>query len=332
MGKIRYELDPHNRLVVSGAGFEKFRRVMEGQFKIAPGNTLAYHIKGPLPESIKLPHQLKLKGTWSLTEHHELRFTLDKWGRQTFGDQLTFQGEILDARKNSLLFAVTSRTKAGSSSAYILELCGAWQADSRNRLTFKINKEHSGTDLLTFATAWQADDNYKLTYRYEKKDLLRKRKKIHTLIFQGYWDIREKARLSYLLDKDSNSGFDFKTSIGIFKDDYIKYELGIGLSRRASPIKRALTFSGKWQVDKNAGLIFEVKRGRNKIQEFVFGAEARLTDKATVAFKLRNNLDKGIGAELELSRDAFKASGQAFLRLFGSQQESAIFLGAGWGW
>ncbi|MFA5157149.1 MAG: hypothetical protein WC532_07175 [Candidatus Omnitrophota bacterium] len=331
-GKLRYEVDPHNRLVVSRTGLEKFRRVLEGRFSIAAGNTLTYHIKSPIPADIKLPHQVKLKGAWSLTEEHQLRLTLDKWGRQTFGDQLTLQGEIIAGQKNSLLFAVTSRAKDGRQSVYILELSGSWQADIRNRLTFKANKERASYDLLTFEAAWQVDENYKLIYRYKKEDLLRKRKRIQAIAFQGHWDIRDKARLSYVLDKNSGSSFDFKTSLGIFKDNYIKYELGIGLAQRVRPVRRRIIFSGKWQVNKNAGLVFSVEQGSKKIQEFAFGAEAKLTDKATVLFNLRNSLDKGIGAELELSRAAFKGNGQAFLRLIKSRQESAVFLGAGWGW
>ena len=325
MEKVRYELDPHNRLTAAGGSLRGTRKVIDGQFKILEHNTLSYHVKSPIPAGLKAPYQMKLKGEWSLTEDHCLRLTLDKWSRQTFGDQLTLQGEILDVRKNSLLFAVTTRTDEDMPSTYILELAGAWQADERNRITFRVEKEHGLTDSLTFNGVWQIDENYRITYTYQQEKLTRKYKKIHTLTFDGHWDIRDKARLSYVIDSESGSGFDFNTSIGIFKDGYIKYELGVGIAR-------TITFTGKWKLNKNIGLVFEVEREGRKIQEIVFGAEAKLTGKGTVVFNLKNSLNKGIGAQLELSRDIFSGDGQAFLRLLESKQESAIMAGVGWRW
>lgn len=331
MEKLKYEFDPHNRLIV-GSSLRGIRKVLDGQFKISAHNLLTYHVKAPFPEDIKAPHQVKLRGTWFLTEDHQLRLTLDKWRRPTFGDQLTLQGEILDVKKNSLLFAVKTRTKDDLPSTYLIELAGAWQADEQNRLTFRVDKENGGSDSLTFDGSWQIDENYQITYSYFKEQLTRKVKEIHALTFQGYWDIQDKTRLSFVLDADSDSRFDFNTTLGIFKDNYIKYELGIGLSFDKQPVKQAITFFGKWQIKKNIGLVFEVEREGRQIQQIVFGAQARLTDKGTVSFNLRNNLNKDIGAEFELSHDIFNEDGQVFLRLLKERRELAILAGVGWRW
>ncbi|MCK9603848.1 MAG: hypothetical protein M0R66_05770 [Candidatus Omnitrophica bacterium] len=332
MEKLRYEFDPYNRLTVKSKALRGARRFLEGQFKISEHNTLTYQIKTSVPYDIKAPHQVKLEGSWSLTKDHELRLTLDKLGRETFGDQVTLQGEVIDARKNSLLFAVTTKAKDYAPSVYILELVGSWQADEHNRLTFRVDKERGSTDSLTFDGIWQIDKNYQITYSYQKEHLVRKNKETHTLAFEGHWDIRDKARLTYIIDTNTDSGFDFNTSIGIFKGDYIKYELGIGLSRKAQPVKKTVTFFGKWRMKKAIGLVFEVEQEERKIQAFAFGAEVRLTDKSSIVFNLRNSLNKEIGARLELSRDIFSGDGQAFLRLLGSKQETAILAGAGWRW
>ena len=323
---MKYEFDPYNRLTAKGSALRGARKVLDGRFRISDGNTLTYQIKTPVPNGIKAPHQLKLKGEWSLTKEHQLRLTLDKTARQTFGDQLTLQGEIIDARKNSLLFAVTTKTKDNTPSVYILELVGSWQADEDNRLTFRINKERGRFDYLTFDGIWQIDKSYQITYSYHKEQLARKKKELHTLTLQGHWDIRDKTRLSYLIDSNSASGFDFKTSVGIFRDNYIKYELGIGL------LRKTITFFGEWKVKKNIGLIFEVKREGRKIQAITFGAEVKLADKNSLTFNLRNSLNKEIGAELELSRNIFGGDGQAFLRLLESKKETAILAGSGWRW
>jgi len=331
MEKIKYEFDPHNRLIAE-SNLRGIRKVLDGQFKISARNLLTYHVKAPFPEDIKAPHQVKLKGTWSLTEDHQLRFTLDQWTRRTFGDRLTLQGEILDVKKNSLLFAVQTKTKDDLPSTYLIELAGAWQADEQNRLTFRVDKEKGGSDSLTFDGAWQIDDNYKVTYSYSKEQLTRKVKEMHVLTFQGYWDIQDKTRLSFVLDADSDSRFDFNTTLGIFKDNYIKYALGIGLSFDKQPVKQTVTFYGRWQIKKNIGLVFKVEKEGREIQTIVFGAQAKLTNIGTVSFSLRNSLDENVGAELELSRDIFSGDGQVFLRLLKEKQELAILAGVGWRW
>ena len=328
MPKLRYEIDPHNRLV---AGLFGTRRVLEGQFKVGPRNTLTYDIKTPIPLGIKAPHQLKLKGEWSLDKDHQLRFTLDKLQRKTFGDEFTIQGEILDVKRNALLFAVTTRNQKGNLSLYTLELCGAWQADARNRLTFRVDKGGDDFDTLVLEGAWQINKNYQIIYRYTRDDLARKRKRMHTLAFKGYWDITDKARLSFIIDKSSNSVFNFKTSIGIFKGNYVKYELGIGLSGRKNPVKRTITLFGSWKIKKGVGLVFEIEADK-KIQAIVLGAEARLGEKNTVTLRLRNNLNQDIAGELELARDIFQGDGQAFLRLLEERGEMTIQAGAGWKW
>lgn len=337
MKKMRYEIDPHNRLVIEetgrGTSIPHFRRVLDGRFKIGKDNRLIYHIKSPLPYDANIPHQVKLKGEWSLTENHDLRLTFDKWGRQTFGDQLTLQGDIIGVDKNSLLFAVTTKTKEGAQSTYILKLEGSWQADKTNRLTFRVNKESGTYDILTLNGIWEINKNHQIVYQYEKAYLARKRKKVHALSFKGYWDIKDKARISYILDKSTDSSFNFRTSLGIFKDDYIKYDIGIGISQKEKPIKRTLTLFGTWQVKKNVGLIFEVGYENKKTHAIMFGADARLTDKDTVLFRLKNDIEnKDIGITLELSHKILKGDGEAFLRVLKSKRGSAVSAGAAWRW
>ena len=138
--KVKYEVDPFNRLVIKGTGrktkLRHFRKVVDGYFRIEKDNVLVYHIKKPVPQGLVVPHQIKLKGKWSLTRDHNLRISLDKWGNQSGGNTLTFSGNILDVKKNSLLFALTTKTQQNTDLTYILELTGSWQTDKFNRITF----------------------------------------------------------------------------------------------------------------------------------------------------------------------------------------------------
>lgn len=333
--KVRHELDPYNRLIIdeSGtkSGLPKFRKVLDGKFKTDKFNNLAYHIKAPLSKDDNIPNQIKLSGEWSLTDNHELRLTLDKLTRETFGDQITLQGEILDVKENSLLFAVTTTTKENTRSTYVLNIGGSWKADKFNRLSFHVRKEEGKYDILTFNGTWEINRNHQIVYQYEKAQLIRKKKETHMLIFKGYWDIRDKARISYIFSKGTDSVFDFKTSAGIFKEGYIRYEIGIGFKDREKQAARTIKLFGKWNLKKDVGLVFEIKYENKPIKAMVFGADAKLTDKDTVSFRLKNDIEnKDMGINLELSHKIFKGDGEAFLRVLASRRESAIYAGAAW--
>ncbi|MCQ9206377.1 MAG: hypothetical protein NG740_00625 [Omnitrophica bacterium] len=336
MEKIRYEVDPHNRLVVVRSGrrarLSRFRKVLSGRFRIGKNNALSYHIKSPVHHGANIPHQVKFKGKWSLTKNHNLRLTLNKWGRRTFGDSLTIKGDIISANKNSILFAVTSKTKENTRSIYVLDLKGAWQADKSNRLTFRVKKEKGKHDILTFDGVWKVDKNYRVTYSYERAHLLRKSKKMHTIVLQGHWDIKDKSRLSYVLDRNTNSAFNFKTGLGFFSDNYIKYEVGIRLSERRRPVKRSITLYGVWKIRKNTGLTFEIKYGDKKIRAITFRANASFAKNGAVFLRLRNELGKDMGVSIKLSRKILKGEGEAFLKALRSKRESNFFVGAGGGW
>lgn len=322
MAKIKYEIDPHNRLIVKETGrktgVKRFRKVIDGRFKIDKDRTLTYHIKVPSQYGVDAPHQIKLRGEWSLSKNHDLRFTLNKWQRQSFGDQLTLKGDITDASKNSLVFAVTTRTKDNVQSIYTLRFKGAWQADESNRLVFRVNKKYLRRNVLIFTGKWEVNKKHEIVYKYQKQ------KQIHTLIFKGHWDIKEKVRLAYIIDKNSNSVFNFRAKFVIFKDRYIKYELGMGLY--------PIVLFGKWKIEKNRGLLFEIEYRDKKVRAITFGVEAKLTSRDTILFKLKNDLNKDIGVQLKLSRKMLKGDGEAFLRLLKSSKESAVFVGAGKRW
>jgi hypothetical protein len=293
---------------------------------------LSYLVRAPVSKEFDLPNQVKLHGTWSLTKDHNLCLSLNKWGRQTFGDKLTLQGSIIDVRKNSLLFAVTTKTKHNTKSIYVLELDGAWAADKHNRLTFRVQKEGEKNDILIFRGAWEINEHHQIVYSYEKSLLVRKQKRIHALIFNGYWDIKDRNRLYYVIDKRSDSTFAFKTGLGIFKGKYIKYKVGISVSGRKEPVTRTVTLDGAWRITNGLGLTFEVDYENKKMHAIVFGAEAELVTRDKISFRLRNELNKKIGGELKISPALLKGDGEAFLRFLKSKPESAIFFGVGFRW
>jgi len=131
--KIRYEIDPHNRLVYEKTGKKskvpRFRTVLDGKFEIDKKNRVTYHVKQP--QVYKTPQQLRLRGRWSLDKDRNLVLSLNKWGNQIAGNKLTIKSEIMDADANKLSFAVTTKDSEGKTHIYILRLGGRWQAKER---------------------------------------------------------------------------------------------------------------------------------------------------------------------------------------------------------
>ena len=335
MERARYEVDPYNRLVIYEDGtqgdLEKFRQVLDGQFKVDERNNLSYHIKAPLSEDENIPSQVKLTGDWSLTDNHELRLTLDKESRDTFGDEITLQGQILDVDKNSLLFSMMTKTKEGGQSTYVLNIQGSWKADENNRLSFYVRREDGRYDILTFGLAWDMGEDNQIIYQYEKASLIRKKSEVHALIFRGHWDIKDKVRISYILDADTGPAFDFESSVGILEENYIKYNVGIILEREVEPVRRVIALSGEWKLKKDAGLSFEVEYENGKIYAISFGADITLTDKDMLSFKLKDSIDnKDLGMTIELSQNILCGYGELFLRALASRREVALYAGAAW--
>ncbi len=335
MEKVRYEIDPFNRLVVTGEGqgLPRQRAVLDGTFRTADDNTLVYHIKSPASKTGAVPHQVKLRGQWSLGKDHNLRFTLDKVARSAGSDSLALSGDIIDVGGDALLFSMTTRRSDDTQTTYVMELTGSWQADKNNRLTFGVKREKGRYDILTFTGAWEIGDNNELVYRYEKSQLKRRTKTVHAIVFKGRWRLGQGSIVSYALDASSNSVFNFKTSIGICGDNFIKYELGIMLGSRLGPIRRIVTLFGTWGIVRGTGLSFEVECADGKTYTISMSAEARITKRDTIALKLKDiNTRKDLGLQLELSHALLEGDGAAFLKFLKSREETAVFIGAGFRW
>ena len=199
--------------------------------------------------------------------------------------------------------------------------------------SIKANRACRRYDILTFNGVWEINKDHQIIYQYEKALLIRKKKRAHTLTFKGYWDIKDALRVSYVLSGSTDSVFDFKAAAGVFKEGYIKYELGIGLANRTEPAAKTITLSGKWNLKEDVGLVFEIEYEDKKTNAIVFGADVKLTGKDTASFRLKKGAEnKDIGVDLELSHKILKGDGEAFLRVLAARQESAIYAGAVWRW
>ncbi|MDP1853449.1 MAG: hypothetical protein Q8L26_04540 [Candidatus Omnitrophota bacterium] len=322
---VRYEIDPHNRLIYKKTGRESevpgFRAVLDGTFEIDKNNYLTYHVKKS-QISDNIPQQLKLKGTWSLDKEHNLVFTLDKWGNQIAGNKLTIEGELMGADADMLSFMVTSKDSDRKEHIYIIKLSGRWQADKYNRLSFDVEKEKGPTDRITFRGSWEINKQNEIIYTYEKPS------RANTITLKGYWDIGGKHRIIYVLNKELKSEFDFKVSVGKSADRGLEYEIGIG----AVPAKKAITLFGSWKLSPKIGLLFEMPSADGKINSIVLGAWGKLDKNYNLEIRLENKRGEDLGVDVKLSRKILQGQGEAFIRTLSSRKEVSIVAGVGFRW
>jgi hypothetical protein len=335
MEKIRYETDPFNRLVIASkkTGLRRNRRAVEGVFKIGKNNLLTYHTRTPLADGAGAPYQVSLDGKWSLTKDHDLKFSVDASKKIPASGSLTLSGEIVEAKGDSILFAMTTRTSDETDRTYLLELSGKWHADEQNRLAFSITRGAGRSDTLAFDAAWSTNGDNELIYRYERLRAGRRGRSSHTIIFRGHWHITGPAVASYSFEAGSRASFDFRTALGACEGDRIVFEIGIGLSQRVRPALRTVVLYGTWKISRSTGLIFETEYGPGSIYAMTFGAEARLSARDSVVFKLKDPAGrKSLGMEVTLSRELLMGDGSALLRILASKEESAVLIGGAFRW
>ena len=297
--KISYEVDPHNRLIIKKTGgrsnVSKFRQVISGRFKTDDKNKLYYEVYKPLPADI--PQKIKFSGKYYLDKKHDLIFTLDKWANQYAGNRLRLKTGIAHASSSEIVFLLSSKTSKKKRSIYLMTLHGAWQADKNNRLTFDVKKESDKNDNLTLFNAWKIGKNSEIAYSQGKNyDVVR---------LKGFWDIKKKHRLSYILNKKIGSAFDFKAKLGRIipkkEKTYVKFDITIDISKKKR-VRRNVAFSGTWKLSRDKKILLEISPGKRK----------------TLALKLTKSiLDK---------------KGCAYIESFVKNRERYLGAGIGFGW
>jgi hypothetical protein len=253
--RVYYEIDPFNRLIAKNqpgrnTRVKRFRQVVYGKFGTDANNTLFYEVNKS--SGMDIPQKIKFSGKYSLDRDHNFIITLNKWNNQCEGNRLILKTKIIDAKSNEIELLVNSKFNEDKSLTYIMKLYGSWQADKHNRLTFGVEKENNKIDALTLSGAWEINRNNEIVYKYGKDN--------QAFTFKGYWDIRNKYRLRYILDKKINSEFSFKSSLGTLapegKKAYVTFDIGIGVSR-LEKLHRKIIFSGRWKMAKGKELILE---------------------------------------------------------------------------
>lgn len=325
--KLKYSVDNHNRLLIRSTK-SKTPLIPKGSFSINKDSQLEYWLNEPLSwrRLYNLPSRIVFEGNWSLNVNHDLELRLSKTREHLEDSRIVLKGGIVSIDNNVLSFEIVTAQGefTGVSQFRILKLAGIWQADERNRITFRVNKKQF-PDTLTFKAGWQINKNQQIEYTYEKTSLITKSKIDKTIVFDGFWKIDSRHRLIYILSCSFDSSFVFKAQIenpNVYpQGKSIKYRLGIGISKSKKLDYKVITLYGEWKFKRNLGLIFKMDYGDNNVQELEFGAEVSFEHKRLV-FSIKDTRGKPLGITLTYSYSLFNSlEPQAFIRLKSYRKE-----------
>jgi len=325
---IKYEIDPYNRLVYietnKKSNITKYRKVLDGKFTIN-NNLLTYNIKQC--DDSDIPKQITLKGKWFLNKNHDLVLSLKNQSNKSLNNKITLKGELINIRSNKIVFAITTKDSKDNIKSYILQFKGVWKTDKHNQLIFDFKKEKGDKNSLLLRGIWLINKNNQLIYTYKKTILKTKEKLISTVIIKGFWKIKDKYTISYILNKTITSQFDFRVGIAKQFKNGLKYEIAIG----SIPEKRIIKLYGKWKI-KDLDILFEIFYDNKKTKKIVFIADYMFDKKYNILLKLKGKTNKNVELDLKLSKKFLKSQGELFVRTIVSKKEQQLLFGSGVRW
>lgn len=265
------------------------------------------------------------EGVWELTRGHQLRYR-----RRGPEEGVVLTGDLVSAEANSLTFRLDQATRDGDTRSRTMSLRGRWFADDRQRLAFRVQREQGPQETLLLEGGWEVSPQNEILYRFERTGAKTKERDLRRLRFDGYWQVGEDRRLAYVLDADSGSAFRFR---GAFQTDsirqkkgFLRYQLGLegeGGRRRL----KTVTLFGKWKLSRDLSLEFEIPYSGRFRRAISFGATYSWDDQTEVSARLTTPGGGPLGLELSLHREFLEGSGEAFLRLRRSLEETAAEAG-----
>lgn len=269
------------------------------------------------------------EGNWRLTRVHQLQIR-----RTGLRKEIVLSGPITRAEPLGLSFRVAETSIDEGVVGRELALRGRWQADSKNRLNFLVDRRQGRSERLTLQGGWELNSDQEVVYRWQTEADGGRRIANRLIRFQGAWEVGEDKRLVYVLDRSSDSGFrfsgSFQTPSILPKKGALRYQLGLELSgpRRL----RVITLFGKWKASDRWGLSFEIPWTKGRVRSIDFGASYRLGRSGSIVAELRTRQGEPLGVEVTLTREFQKGQGEAFLRLRRSLEESAVEGGLRFQW
>jgi hypothetical protein len=348
--RIKYEIDPENRLVVSSKGIGKkipgFRTVVDGTFCADKNNELVYSVTGAgmMDSSVRRLlrfarnddgirgrgdtklKKIRLKGTWSMDEGHHLVYQLEGARTKTGRETLKLSGEVIALEGGRIGVALATKNSEGKETIYVLSLTGALRVNKYNELSYEVKREYSRSNTLTLRGKWEINKHHEIIYTYWNGW----KQGTCSLVVKGHWDVLDRTRIVYWAEGHQDKGCEFGVELGRYDSSKraLVYTVGIGVR----PQSRTLIFKGKWRVRKGVGLTFEMMYRDSEVYSMKFGATCTLSGHTECSVELKDTRGKGLGIEVELKRELFNGMGQAFVRGLASEKACELVAGVGTRW
>ncbi len=263
-------------------------------------------------------------GVWRLTRGHQLEYR-----KRGAGQEAVLTGALIAAEPDALVFRVAQREDGGGVVNQLFSLRGRWEADSRNRLNFLVEREKGRFDRLVFQGGWEVTEDHEILYRYKLPFLGRSRFAESALIFRGQWDFSADRRLVYLLDLSGDSVFRFRgafqTSSVLAKEGQVRYQVGVEVEGKMRV--QTVTFFGKWKLSRDLAVEFELASAGKRKQAILFGASWNVVRSGAVSARLTVRKGQPIGLEVIFSREFLRNGGQAFMSFRKFLEETVLEAG-----
>jgi hypothetical protein len=272
-----------------------------------------------------------LDGKWSITDDHALQFHVLTADSYLSGRNIIFHGEIENVKGDYLRFRVRRSEPLSGIKGGTIELKGRWHADKDNRICFSAAKSGGRYDTLRFQGSWQVSGSNELIYRYSRTYLKTRTKERNELIFRGYWELA-KHKIIYRIERADDSFLAFKASLASPRIDAsiggIRYTVGLRYEEKNvyRTRRQDVTIFGRWKVEKDLGVSFEMTYPGGKRREIAFEIEKLFAKGESVTLSLRNASGDPLGMELTLKK-VFRDDAELFLALSRYGEESRIIGG-----
>ncbi len=271
-----------------------------------------------------------LKGRWTLGKNHEVLYR----GEDETEEEVRLKATLIAAEAGLLVLGLTQKKTDRRIETHLLKLSGIWQADSKNRLTFEIEKESGRRDILTFTGSWEVSKTHEIIYTWETTRLKTKTKILRELAIKGHWDLAEKNRLTYYVGGDSQNALHFRGTFQsrslLAKDGEIRYQVGVEI--RGKRKLQTVVLSGVWKFSHRLSLFFEIEYSDASRRKINFGGTVLLTRNSEIEILLMSKDGEPLGAEVIFTRDFFGKDGRFFVRLKKTLEESAAEAGVALTW
>lgn len=260
-----------------------------------------------------------IPGSFELTPNHAILFRV-----KDSKEEFVFKSSFVSASANKLVFSITIPNPDGSQSTKIFAFEGQWQADESNRLIFDLSYRDADRGRFVFSGNWKIGRNHEIIYRYTSEVLKAGRKKAHTIILKGSWQLFEEGFLTYLVEGSSDSQFRFRA-------EFIKGPSPLSTKRLVplqfrigAEVTKKITIFGRWKVLGPLELGFEITYEGRRVEVIKLLAEYEVVGKGMIDLELLNGRREGLGIQITVSTSVFGDRAELFLRAKAAEKEQAV--------